>query len=660
MTSRRNSKIRTYLEYAYKLQYKERPVSMKEFLCSDQFLGNLTDQGRAVYPIWMKELTQIVREDSKYLIVLTGSIGSGKSRAAVWAGAYTMYRTLCLRDPWKHFGLAGGGKMAIVFFNLTKSLGVSRGFNLLQSYLTKSPWFRERGIISGSTTNPRIEFPLFEYRLASPYSKGFGIIGHDVLFADMDEVDDPTESDKQRIRVLKTYEATIRRFESRFVFDGESIGRFFLLASKQEQLSFLNTFITKMKSSSNIYIVDIPIWEARSPRDYCGKKFPVVVGDIYTPSKLLGYIDEAGEVSFNKAEVDENIKAGFKVIYVPVEYHLDFQRDIVGALRDLAGISVSYIRKSKLFPSEKLIVDCYDATKKDPVKQLTIKMGLEDDIDLVKFLDLSNIRISRNVPRYIHVDIAYSGDGDALGLGMSCVKGWTKENQEFEDGSFKEIKMPVVETDLGMRIKAPPGDKIPLNKVRKLILDLKNIYKFNIVLCTFDHRAMSEDSMQILTRAGIKCDYLSLDKDPGIYRGYADLVKEQRWVCHRNEYLHFELVNLEDDTVTNKIDHPEEIPEIEFLEDGSTREVVLKGSKDISDGVVGSTHNAIKNCETPPDVEMMKELLDRSTTKPAQETDKFWFLDKKYPTKEEKESNKKEVDRKQAITFKDIFKKAQQ
>jgi len=660
MASKGNKRIHTYLEYAYKLQYKERPVSIKEFLCNEHFLGKLTDRGQAVYPIWMRELTQIAREDSKYLIVLTGAIGSGKSRATVWACAYTMYRTLCLRDPWKHFDKSAGGKMAIVFFNLTKSLGASRGFNLLQTYLTTSPWFQERGIVSGSSANPRIEFPLFEYRLASPYSKGFGTIGHDVLFADMDEVDDPTESDKQRMRVLKAYEATIRRFESRFVFDGESMGRFFLLASKQEQLSFLNTFIVKMKSSPNIHIVDIPIWEARSPRDYCGRKFPVMIGDVYTPSKLLGYVDEDGEVSFNKEEVGETVRNGFKVIDVPVEYYIDFQRDIVGALRDLAGISVSYIRKSKLFSSEKFLVDCYDPEKKDPVKKLTAMIGLDDDIDLTKYLDLSFIRISRNVPRYIHVDIAYSGDGDALGLGMSCVKGWQTEHREQEEGSFKGVKMPVAETDFGMRIKAPPGDKIPLNKVRKLILDLKNVYKFNIVLCTFDHKAMSEDSMQILARAGIKCDYLSLDKDSSIYRGFASLVVNQRWVCHRNNYLHFELVNLEDDPVTNKIDHPDEVVDIEFLEDGSTREVVLRGSKDISDAVVGSVYTAIKNCETPPDIEVMKDMFQKSKTAPVGEMDEFWFLDKKYTKEDKKKPDGKGFAKDQASSFKDIFKKAQQ
>ncbi|MHA1883047.1 MAG: hypothetical protein ACTSUO_08385, partial [Candidatus Thorarchaeota archaeon] len=564
---------------------------------------------------------------------------------------------LCLKDPWAYFGKTGGGKMAVVFFNLTRSLSHSKGYNLLQSHLLQSPWFRERGAVVGSDVNPRIEFPIFEFVHASPYSKGYATIGHDVILALMDEVDDPSESEKQKMRILKAYESTVNRFTSRFVFDGESLGRFILVASKQEELSFLNTFIVKMKNDPSVFILDIPIWDARPSTDYSGKKFPVMVGDIYTPSEVLAY-EENGEIRYEKKDVDEAIREGFEVIWVPVEYFTRFQRDTLGSLRDLAGISVSYLRKSKLFPSEKLLVDCYDSSKKDPVKKMVVTVGLEDDVNLIHYLDLSAIRVPKNIPRYIHVDIAYSGDGDALGLAMSCVKGWVKGTEQREEGTFKVVKHPVVETDFVMRIQGRPGDKIPLNKVRKLIIDLKKVYGFNIVLVTFDLGLLSEDSRQILTRIGINCDYLSLDRNPEIYRQFASLVEEKRWVCHRNEYLHFELVNLEDDTDRNKIDHPEEVVEVEFLEDGNTREIVLKGSKDSADAVAGSVYNAIKNCQTPPDVEVMKEVIDKSITKPLPPSgiSEFWWVSKR-SFKREKPTESEQKN--QSITFKDIFKKAQ-
>jgi len=335
-----------------------------------------------------------------------------------------------------------------------------------------------------------------------------------------------------------------------------------------------------------------------------------------------------------------------------------FQRDIVGSLRDLAGISVSHLRKSKLFPSEKLLVDCYDSSKKDPVKKMVVTIGLEDDINLIHYLDLDVIRIPRNVPRYIHVDIAYSGDGDALGLAMSCVKGWMKGSEQEEEGTFRVVKHPVVETDFVLRVRGRTGDKIPLNKIRKLIIDLKKVYNFNIVLVTFDLGLLSEDSKQILSRIGINCDYLSLDRNPEIYRQFVSLVEEGRWVCHRNEYLHFELSNLENDTDRNKIDHPEEVVDVQFLEDGSTREVVLKGSKDSADAVVGSVYDAIKNCQSPPDVEIMKQVLSKTTEKPAPIIPDFWWVDEGSlgRKKDEKEQEKSKKDQ---TTLKDIFRRMQ-
>lgn len=609
MTS--SNKIRSYLDHIYELDYKERPVSMKEFLSDPKFLGSVTGGGKGVRPVWKTALTDISREDRKYIVILTGAIGTGKTTTAIVGIAYVMHRILCLKDPWTYFGKMGGGKMAIVFFNLTKTLSEGKGFNQLQSYLLASPWFRSHGIVSGSKEkgNEKIEFPIFDYKLASPYAQGFGFIGEHVIAAIMDEVDSQIASEPQKKRIMAAYEATIRRFVSRFVFDDQSIGRLFLVASKQERLSFLNTFIIKMQGSKNVYLVDIALWEASDQSEYCGEKFQISLGDQFFPPKIIRSEDD----------VKEAIGRNFKILNVPIEFKDDFELDIVGALRDIAGVSITQLRTTKLFAAESVLTEVYDRNRLNPVSVQTIEVGLKDDVDLLKFIDLPKIRVGRNVPRYIHVDIAFTGD--ALGLGMSCVSGWTKVDSLREDGTFALIKKPVVETDFAMRIKARHGDQIPIHKVHKLILDLKNICRFNIVLCTFDLRIASITSSQVIELAGIKCDSLSLDKSPQLHLGFRDLVNEGRWLCFYDPYLHFELVNLEYDPVRNKIDHPDEISEVVLLESGDTKEVVLSGTKDKSDGVIGSAMNALANCDVPPDIEVMKRLYDAVSSGEKTETD---------------------------------------
>jgi len=608
-------KIENYIEYIYSLNYKERPPTIKQFLADPKYLGTITNNGSVVYPIWQQVLEKVAQEDSKFLYVFTGCIGGGKTYTAIIGMLYTMCRILCLKNPWEYFKLGSGSQMSIVFFNLTKSQSESTGYKLFQTMLLSSSWFREHGIVKGSELQPKLEFNLFKYTFASPFVQGFGTQGENIILALMDEVDSPVASDIQRAKVIEAYENARRRLDSRFIVKGETIGRFFLVASKQERLSFLNTFIAKYKNSPNIVIIDIPIWEAKPASNYCGKKFKVSVGDIYNPPKICDTDEEAKEFQAK----------GFQIIDVPIEYLEPFQKDLVCSLRDIAGISVSHVRVSKLFPSETMLMKCYTKDP-NPVKLMTVEVGLNDNIDLMNFLDITSIKVPKNVPRFIHQDYAYSGDGDASGLAMSCITGWTKKNIENADGTFRTERVPVTHTDFAMRIKAHPGDKIPIHKIRKFILDLKEVCKFNIHRCTFDLRIGTEDTKQILERAGIACDYLSMDKNPQDYRDFATLVCEGRWSTPWHPYLHFELKNLEDDPEKNMVDHPAEVVEVEMLETGNLREIVLMGSKDISDAVGGSITQAIKECITPPDIEMMNQLFGKMKPE-VREAEKLWWVD---------------------------------
>lgn len=571
---------------------------------------------------------------------------TGKSRCGILGMLYTICRVLCLKDPFGYFGLARGGKMGIVFFNLTKSASESVSYTLFQNHLLNSPWFREHGQLSGSASNPKLEFPLFNFLFASPFVQGFGSQGSDILVALLDEIDSPAASEVQREKVMSAYENARRRLESRFVIHGETLGRFFLVASKQERLSFLNTFIAKYKNTKSVMVVDIPLWEAKPAAHYCGQRFAVMVGDVYNPPKILD----------NPAEIELALRSGFQVIQVPLEYREPFEKDIIHSLRDLAGISVSHIRMSKLFPAESLLQACY-TKEPNPVKQSTIVLGLQDkDIDLMKFVDFSSLRMARNIPRCVHVDYAFSGDGDALGLGMSGVSGWSQRNKQMSDGTFKLEKVPCVHTDFVMRIHAPAGDKIPLDKVRKFILDLRDIQKINIQMVTYDLSIATEGDKQIIERAGIPCDSLSLDKDPQHYRNFRNMVVEGIWSTPFNGYLHFELKNLEEDLEKNKIDHPKEVAEVEILEDGGLREVVLVGSKDMSDGCAGSVAKAIELCQCPPDIEIMQEMLD-NVKKRADGGKELWWVDQGIQIKREDPNAPVKPSSQQVESYKDLLKR---
>jgi hypothetical protein len=83
---------------------------------------------------------------------------------------------------------------------------------------------------------------------------------------------------------------------------------------------------------------------------------------------------------------------------------------------------------------------------------------------------------------------------------------------------------------------------------------------------------------------------------------------------HKHDYVLFEAKHLEYDQSKGKVDHPAKVNEIEFLQDGGTKEVVMEGSKDLTDAIVGSIESCLELAAKPMDVVGMKQIINRVTT----------------------------------------------
>lgn len=150
----------TLLRSLYDRDYSEIPVSIDEFLESDRYLGKVFNNGEDIYPYWRNFLRRVFHEnhDHSFEIILTGSIGQGKSTIAAIAMLYHMYQVLCLKNPQEFYKLTGNAPIVFVCLNLTLDLAYAGLYSMIASAIQMSPWFMERCDVRGKY-NYTIEFP---------------------------------------------------------------------------------------------------------------------------------------------------------------------------------------------------------------------------------------------------------------------------------------------------------------------------------------------------------------------------------------------------------------------------------------------------------------------------------------------------------------------
>ena len=146
------------LKYA---DYWERPVGIDEFLDSDAYLAkglNVVDEAsgtkkQTVFPYWRKTLRKIFPDNlntSYNTVILSGAIGIGKSFMAVICLLYMLYRMMCLKDPYKHYGLQPIDHITFSFMNITLDAAKGVAWSKFQELLKASPWFMAHGTLSKS------------------------------------------------------------------------------------------------------------------------------------------------------------------------------------------------------------------------------------------------------------------------------------------------------------------------------------------------------------------------------------------------------------------------------------------------------------------------------------------------------------------------------
>jgi hypothetical protein len=422
-------------------------------------------------------------------------------------------------------------------------MAYKNAWGMINKMLVNSPWFMQRG---NKTDGKRPEW----YCTTKPVELIYGrnaddLIGLDILCCALDEISFARNQSVERQIEIATdvFNAAWERMKSRFVkFGGIFDGLMLLASSKRTDQSFLESFTKKLQEgveAKRVLTIDRARWEVLPPSSYCGKKFPVAVGDKFRPSQII-----------EESQVEEYKNAGYKIIWPPIENYAEFQRDMNNALTNIAGISVGQISS---FIRGDLVTSCIDKNRKNLITKSVIFSGYKDPDQYYEYVDLS--RMSQDdftLPLFVHLDASLGRDGNSI---VGVVADYAVNQANSVTGNY-EVELHYRQL-FKLKIRAPQGTHTGLNKNKQFILWLNQ--HFNLQGVSRD-QYQSEEFAQDLDRLGIKVTKQSIDSVTNRICQPFEILKnamyEKRVTLLDDEDQTNELVSLEKHE-SGKIDKPQ-------------------------------------------------------------------------------------------------------
>jgi len=547
--------------------FEDIPPTIDQFIEDPYFLGDVLAKedvpGGSVYPFWRNALRKIYPSPfySPYVeVVLTGSIGQGKSTCASIGLCYDICRLLYLKSPQSYYSLMSSTKIVFSLINATLDLAGGVLFDQIQSWFTESPYFK---VQIAKAQNRGTMFPKnIDIQVGSRQTH---TLGKAIVSSIMSEVNFQSAVFNQ---AYNNYNSIRTRLQSRFMTRNGYPGRVWIDSSKNETGSFIEDIILKDRGSDpELIVFDNPIWNIFAHTDrYLGVRlennkiimdpkfcFQVFVGNdvkdpfIVTDTTLLSFVDPE------------------RVIYVPNEHRDRFNRDLPQALRDLAGVSTQLA--FKFIMSVEKIIDALQ--RKNPVTRDIIYLDFYDKDDkLIDYIDWTGILKSQKA-RYVHIDLGIVND--KCGIAFSFVDEIIK-TVEKDAVTFKDVhkRKPIFATDLVLSISSKPGQEVPIYKIHELFIDMRS-RGYPIAQISTDGY-QSTELRQNLKVDGFTTKLVSVDRGNDPYNTLKRAIIESRWKSVKHPVLETEIKELE--SSRGKIDHP------------------INGSKDLSDACAGSLYEA--------------------------------------------------------------------
>lgn len=525
--------------------FTERPASIEEFLGP-----NYLNIEKNVRPGLRKVLVDIFgKESNAYSLarfkeaMMTGAIGIGKTTFASIVLPYMVHWVLCLKDPQDFFGLMPGSRIAFMMMSTSEDQAREVIFADVVARIKNSVWFKKWP--QDPSFKNQMRWPEKDVWIIPGDSAETTFEGYNILGGVLDEMDSHRVTPKADY-AQNGYNTISNRITSRF----QDRGLLILIGQMKKASGFASKMYDQFNEDPEAYTNRMTIWESFGWDKYL---------------KPDGTRDSFWFDKRRKVEVPElmtQIMDNPDFIEIPNLYKKQFMNDPDKALKDLAGIP-PIVGNPFVGMTYKL------DTARDKWHQ---RFGV-DSSPVLPVLEKAEFapwfRARDGLKRVVHIDVAYSDKGDALGLAMGHVRELKEVDEELR---------PVIVFDLLLRMRPMPGREIILGDVRQILYTLRDELGFRIKKVTMDG-FQSKDTMQQLARRRMNPEYLSIDRSMLPYQDLRDAIYEERIEFPRYmtimkhgdsrqvEIAYQEITQLVD--TGKKVDHPE------------------GGSKDVADAMAG-------------------------------------------------------------------------
>jgi hypothetical protein len=499
--------------------YTSMPPTIEEFIFDDYYCGRFF--GDKVFKHWVNMLYNIfpdpIHQPYPYLC-LTGALGAGKTTASKICEMYIDCKLDHLRD-FSFSALADTKPLVASFFHTNKGKALKEFVSSISTLRSRSPYFTQ-GRLGGVSMG-----------MAVDGTRGNSAIGDDVLFYSMSELNFVKKS-VAKSKITQAHHRNKSRYQ-------KILGYFPMIildSSADAENSVVDEFINN-NPYDGVWVDRSSIWEAKAGLGIYFNKgsFKVYKGDSQNRPHII------------QDDEDVSILDRDRILDVPKELEPDFRANLIQALMDMGGVSVSTAEK---YIQDITYVDrqcCLHDYIPDPI--YVEFSDLEDDI-YSKVEDVLKI-LPKNKIIFISLDAAIHND--LYGIGMGYV------DRLFEvpntvDGAQNRIYYPIVNIPIVFGVSRYATQYTSITHVAKFILAVRDAgWEIGAVTCD---QYQSEQLLQDLIRAGIRAYKISTDRTDVPYSRFKNGLYRSFVFMPDSPILKAELKRLK--VVNGKIDGPRE------------------------------------------------------------------------------------------------------